>query len=393
MYTRDVTIVDGGQPTTILAPPDTPHTHLAPAWAAASHDEKYCRARQPTTTVRVRDIATGAEFEIPPALIDDMPPADADIVYRIRMSETNQLVGRLMPVRTLDTAETADPAAFGTRRDAATLFLGRYMPYSRAALISMRDEALPSIVLQILTLVPGMLFIFGYIDAQGAQQAFADFFPTTPYSQAPAAWWRHLLVSSRAMQQACAITNTHRVQANATIDTLMATLVEKSFALAHRDATSATLWLSDTADLRNSIYEYYATYGRVGGACRTFSDALHSYDMMFWRSSAAVLQMRDQMAGWLEPPANLHALGPEVHVAAGRLASALPVVVFADVERWRPYDLSYALATLLLAAPHTRDAAGMYAVTGSAVPVKVVFLFHASKFTDTYAPLTPQAKS
>lgn len=394
MFTRDVVVIDGGRPTTALATPDAPHAHLPPLWATATFDAGRCRVRQPTVPVRVRDVATEAELEIAPALIDDMPPADATIVYRAAFNETGHLTGRLVPLRTLDSAAAAPCVEmFGARRDAAALFLGRYMPYSRAALIAMHGDPALGAVVQMLRLMPGLLAMLGYIDVQGARQAFVDFFPDTPYGAASTGWWRRLLVSTRALQHACAANNCGRVQHNASLATLVDTLSAEQFSLTAPDGDAVTFWTAYTADLRTSICDYYAAHGRVGGPCAVFADALHAYDMMFWRSSAAALQLRPQMAGWLEPPASLHALGPQVQAAVSRLPSALPVVVFAEAERWRPYDMVYALATLLLAAPQTRDAAGMYAITGSAVPVKIVILFNASKYADTYAALTPQAKS
>lgn len=393
MFTRDVVIIDGGRPVTILATPDAPHTHLPPLWATATFDAGRCRVRQPTTPVRVRDVATGGELEIAPSLIDDMPPADPDIVYRATFNETGRLTGRLVPLRTLESAATPSADAFKPRRDADALFLGRYMPYSRAALLAMHGYPTAPSVAQVMDVMPGMLAMLGYIDVQGAQQAFADFFPETPLAAASVGWWRQLLMSTRALQQACTRNDCSHVQSNPSVDTLVATLSGPQFGLASPEGVSARFWTSHTADLRTTICDYYAANGRVGGPCTVFADALHAYDMMFWRTSAAAQQLRPQMAGWLEPPTNLHTVGPLVQAAVSRLPSALPVVVFAEAERWHAYDLNYALATLLLAAPQTRDSAGMYATTGSAVPVKIVILFNASKYADTYAALTPQAKS
>jgi len=388
MTTREVAFVNAGSPRSYLAPPDAPQTHLAPFWATVAFRDDY-RVWQPTEPVYVRDVNTSASIVIAPTLIDDMPPSDADIVYRATFVD-GRLTGRLVPERTLTTAATKSREAFAPRSDATALFFMRYMPASRASLLAMQDSNVVDVVVQLLTDVPGILALLGFIDVQGAQQAYRDFYPDLPYATASAEWWHQLLTKSRMLQNTCAAHDIHQLRNNASLTHLLATLQDPTFHGATRTESTSEFWTVHVAELRTAICKFFIENGRVGIHTQDFAEALRSYDLLFWRGTAA--SIRTSAAGWIEPPATLHDVARRVHAAIERLPSALPVVVFANAEQWTPHGLTFALATLLLAVPKQPGANGKFAITGSCVPIKIVVLFNTDNYAGANPALTPQHK-
>jgi hypothetical protein len=337
----------------------------------------------------MRDLHTTAEIVIPPALIDDMPPFDGEIVYSGEFNAAGLLVGRLVPLYTLGTEARTSAAAFAPRTDATALFLARYMPYSRAFLLAMLGETYPTAVEAVLHNAPGLLFVFGYIDTQGVQQALRDFDPTSPYVSAAPSWWQRLFVTAASVQTACTASGCNQLAPTPSTESTLAAL--EALRIVTRNNGHLTMWTTHISAMLAMVYDLYATDGRVGGPETMFAPALHAYDMLFWRTDPAARALRTTAAGWFEPPATMHDIGSMVHAAVARLAAALPVVVFNDIEQWSPINLAYALSTLLLSVPQTRNADERFITTGSGVPIKIVFLYRTNRCR-VDARLTPQQK-
>jgi hypothetical protein len=368
------------EPAREQAPPVLP-------WSSISFNGRLRRVRHPTEPLHMVDDDDGAAVAIAPELVDDLPPTDGDIVYRAWFDADGRLVGRLVPERAVGAAPGATGvAAFGPRADAAALFLARYMAYSRAVLIAAADALDDVMVREMMHAIPGVLLIYGIIDAQGIRLIFDECGdePTRAralrdkYGQQPVEWFAELVRNADALQAACCQLNCHQISAKSrNVASTLAVLADFDVCMSPEPGVPAShMWTSFVETLRTAIVAYYRAHGRVAAPGADFVAAVHANDMLFWHdadgSAARMLDATD-VAAIMAPMSACAPIADAVHATVSRLASCVPIVVVEHAEQWNPYMLCYMLATLVWAsAPPLPD--GLFAATGSAVPVKLVFL-------------------
>jgi len=372
-------------------------------WASFSFDGRLRRVRRPTSVLHMRDVDTGEAVDIAPELVDDLPPTDETIIYKATFDASGRLIGRLLPERTANNGpDVARRAAFAPRSDATALYLARYMPWSRAALTFMNTPEALSVLMEGLYHAAGLMLFDGFIDIQGMQQLMADSLVDdkcapddlirdiqAKYGHQPYEWWHELVQNADTIQAACFQHNRYQVSAESANAASTLDVLRDFSALEEHN----TLWTQAAARLHAVIVEFFINNGRVGTATSDFVEAAHTYDMLFWHDAtgdAAHVLRQSPLAGWIEPSTTLTALGASARAAMSRLHECTPIVVVNHTEQWNDYALSYLLATLVWAAPPPSNA-GVFAATGSHVPVKIVMLCDSMERVQRHAKLGPQS--
>lgn len=277
------------------------------------------------------------------------------------------------------------------------LFMARYMPTSNTASVVARPEVYAR-VNEMLCTTPWILFVEGYVDHQGLEQALVDFGLTDTLKRLlnaggvpNALWWGELFRGYVAIDSRLALAGTPRMS---TSDDSTRRLLETLAALGvmskmpNNDCYVSRLQIK-AVEISQNFLKLYARAGRICGnppsASAGILTALTTTDLLvvdlMARYQAGVsrqlghiidnclfVMRREDVRDQAELRRRF-----DVRMETGRIQH--PLVVLIDVHTWSTTDVVRGILPLLAARHDSKD--GRYVLTGSGVPFKLLLTYNS----------------
>ena len=382
---------------------------------------------QANGTLHLANVATGERLEVE-CTNKELPDVTPAVVYSIPLSTGDdgvlRVAARPLPCHSLGhrPAEGARPLpdwfvfddACTQAQDALVhthapevelqvphlprrLFLARYMPMSNTASVVSRPEVYTR-VSEMLVITPWILFVEGYVDHQGLEQALEDFDLTATLkrllnaAEVPdAMWWGELFRGYVAIDSRLAVAGTPQMStSDAPTQRLLHTLSALGVMsqLPNNDCYVSRLQLKAVSISQ----QFLGTYARVGRICSnppnpssTVLDALNTTDLLVVDLMARYHQgVPRQLASIVDNSlfvmrradvCDQADLRRRFDVRAETAIIKHPVVVLIDVHTWSTTDVVRGLLPLLGARHDAKG--GRYTLTGSGVPFKLLLIYNS----------------